>query len=205
MQAIKDQFFSRHNPRFIPILRHARIGIAGAGGLGSNVAVTLVRTGIGALVIADFDRVEASNLNRQQFFLSQLGETKVDALKSNLEKIHPFTLLEMHQIRINEENVVPIFGQCDILIEAFDTAESKEMLIETWCSAFPKKPIIVGSGLAGVGNNNALKTRQSGTLYICGDETTQLQGRISPMAPRVGIVANMQANCALEILFKGIQ
>lgn len=105
------------------------------------MAVTLVRTGIGALVIADFDRVEASNLNRQQFFLSQLGETKVDALKSNLEKIHPFTLLEMHQIRINEENVVPIFGQCDILIEAFDTAESKEMLIETWCSAFPKNPL----------------------------------------------------------------
>lgn len=203
MESLKHQFFSRHDPRYLPAIRKAVVGIAGAGGLGSNAAVALARAGVGRLVIADFDTVEATNLNRQQFFVSQLGEPKVVALQHNLQKINPFSIYEVHNGYVTAENATTIFSECQILIEAFDKAEMKEMLIETWCSSYPDRPIIVGSGLAGIGNTDALHTRQVDSIYICGDETTDIQPRISPMAPRVGIVAHMQANIALELIIKG--
>lgn len=203
MESLKHQFFSRHDPRYLPAIRDAVVGIAGAGGLGSNAAVALARAGVGHLVIADFDTVDATNLNRQYFFVSQLGEPKVSALQNTLQKINPFSEYEVHHTRITADNAAAIFSQCQILIEAFDTAEMKEMLIESWCSAYPDRPIIVGSGLAGIGNTEAIHTRQIDTIYICGDETTDIQPHISPMAPRVGMVAHMQANIALELIIKG--
>lgn len=203
MQSLEHQFFSRHDQRYLPAIRNAVIGIAGAGGLGSNAAVTLARVGIGRLVIADFDTVDATNLNRQQFFVSQIGQPKVHALRDNLQKINPFSQYETHSLRITSENATSVFSECQILIEAFDQAEMKEMLIESWCSAFPQRPVIIGSGLAGIGNTNALHTRRIDNIYICGDEISDIQPHISPMAPRVGIVANMQANIALELVIKG--
>jgi len=199
----KEEFFNRHDPKIVPILQKATIGIAGSGGLGSNVALSLVRSGIGNLIIADFDKIEASNLNRQQFFSDQIGMPKVIALLGNLSKISTFTNYQIHEIKLDEKNIPIIFKDADIMVEAFDKAVMKEMLIETWLTNFPEKPIIAASGLAGWGKNELLHTRKIDNLYICGDEETALQDNISPMAPRVGIVANMQANKVLELLLSG--
>lgn len=198
----KKDFFSAHDPKIVPILQKAVIGIAGAGGLGSNIAVSLARAGIGKLIISDFDKIEPSNLNRQQFFMDQIGTPKVIALLENLNKISPFTQYQVHEIKLNEENIPFIYKDVDIMIEAFDKAEMKAMLIETWLTNFPKKPLIAASGLTGWGKNEILHTRKIDNLYICGDEETNLIEGISPMAPRVGIVANMQANLVLELLLK---
>ncbi|MCF7793737.1 MAG: sulfur carrier protein ThiS adenylyltransferase ThiF [Candidatus Cloacimonetes bacterium] len=200
----KSDFFANHDPRIIPILQNSIVGIAGCGGLGSNAAFTLTRVGIGKLIFADFDKIEPSNLNRQQFFIDQIGYYKADALKANLSKISTFTEFEAYNIKLTEANIPEIFKDADIMVEAFDKAEMKEMLIDCWLEHFPQKPIIAASGLAGWGRNELLKTRKLENLYICGDEQTELQSGISPMAPRVGIVANMQVNLVLEILLKDL-
>lgn len=202
MEELEKQFFSQHDPKILSILRNSVVGIAGAGGLGSNVAFSLARAGIGTLIIADFDKIEPSNLNRHQYFIEQIGRSKVEALLENLRKINPFSKYEIHNLEINDDNISEIFADAEILVEAFDMAEMKKMLIESWVSQFPKRPIIAASGLAGFGKNEILHTRKIGSLYICGDEDTEVEEGISPMAPRVGIVANMQANLVLELLLK---
>lgn len=198
----QKDFFSKHDPKILPIIRKATVGISGAGGLGSNVAVTLARVGIGKLIISDFDKIETSNLNRQQYFIDQIEKPKVIALLENLKKINPFSEYQIHNIKLDENNIPLIYKDVDIMVEAFDKAEMKKMLIETWISHFPQKPIIAASGLAGFGRNELLHTKKIDNLYICGDEEAELQEGISPMAPRVGIVANMQANLVLELLLK---
>lgn len=202
MEELEKQFFSKHDPKILSILRNSVVGIAGAGGLGSNVAFSLARAGIGTLIIADFDKIEPSNLNRHQYFIEQIGRSKVEALLENLRKINPFSKYEIHNLEINDDNISEIFADAEILVEAFDMAEMKKMLIESWISQFPKRPVIAASGLAGFGKNEILHTRKIGSLYICGDEDTEVEEGISPMAPRVGIVANMQANLVLELLLK---
>jgi len=194
--------FSKHDPGVLSILKSSTVGIAGAGGLGSNAAVSLARAGIGTLIIADFDRVEPSDLNRQYYFIEQVGKPKVEALLENLKRINPYSHYQIHLVKLEPGNVAAIFGAADILVEAFDQAEMKQMLVDSWLSLFPQKPIIVASGLTGLGKNRKLHTRKVGNLYICGDEETEAGERISPMAPRVGIVANMQANLALELLVR---
>ena len=200
MKIAQEDFFSKHEPKILPIIRKATIGIAGAGGLGSNVSVSLARVGIGKFIIADFDKIETSNLNRQQYFIDQIGKPKVKALLDNLKKINPFSEYQIHHIKLDEKNIPVIYKNVDIMVEAFDKAEMKKMLIETWLSNFPDKPIIAGSGLAGFGMNDKIHTKKIGNLYICGDEETEVREGLSPMAPRVGIVANMQANLVMELL-----
>jgi len=202
MKDFEKQFLSKRDLRILSILSKSVVGIAGAGGLGSNVAVTLARTGIGKLVIADFDKIEPSDLNRQQYFIDQIGKPKVEALLENLKKINPLSEYEIHNVKINKNNISKIFRDVDILVEGFDRAEMKQMLVDAWLSRFPKKPIIVASGLAGYGKSERLHTRKAGNLYICGDEETECEECISPMAPRIAIVANMQANLVLELLMK---
>ncbi|MCK4289193.1 MAG: sulfur carrier protein ThiS adenylyltransferase ThiF, partial [Bacteroidales bacterium] len=182
------------------ILQTKTIGIAGCGGLGSNCAVALARVGVGKLIIADFDVVEKNNLNRQYYFFDQIGEKKVIALKDNIKKINPEVNVRTYNIKLNPESIVKIFNRCDIIVEAFDLAEMKQMIIEIVLSEMPGKPIISGLGVAGWGDNNSIKTRQIGDLYICGDEKTETSENMPPMAPKVGIVANMQANLVLEII-----
>jgi sulfur carrier protein ThiS adenylyltransferase len=196
------RLFSKHDPAVLAILETSTVGIAGAGGLGSNAAVSLARAGLGTLIIADHDRVEPPDLNRQYFFSDQVGKPKVEAVLENLKRINPYSRCLAHRVRVEPGNVAAVFGAADILIEAFDRAEMKQMLVDTWLSLFPEKPIIVASGLTGLGKNRRLHTRKVGNLYICGDEETEVGEGISPMAPRVGIVANMQANLALELLVK---
>jgi sulfur carrier protein ThiS adenylyltransferase len=176
------------------------VGIAGAGGLGSNCAVALARVGIGKLIIADFDSIVESNLNRQYFFYDQIGQKKVFALWDNIKKINPATIVEPHDLKLDPSKIVELFSGCDVIVEAFDLAEAKEMIIETVLEKLPVIKLITGNGLAGWGKNNVIKTEQTENLYICGDQTLEVSDDLPPLAPRVGIVANMQANQVLEIL-----
>lgn len=202
MTKLEKEIFSRHEAAVLAALRGATVGVAGSGGLGSNVAVSLARAGVGRLILADFDRIEPSNLNRQQYSVGQIGRRKVKTLQANLKQIAPFTKVRAHDIKVKPSNVDKLFGEADILVEAFDKAEQKGMLINSWLQLHPDKPIIAASGLAGYGGNSRLKTQRMGNLYICGDGESQCQPGISPMAPRVAIVANMQANLAVELLVK---
>ena len=178
-----------------------RIGIAGAGGLGSNCAVALARSGVGTLVIADFDVVEEANLNRQYYFTDQIGKSKTIALKENILRINPGAIIILNQEKLDKDNIVEIFSGCDLIVEAFDSSSMKEMLIETVQTKMPGIPIIVGSGMAGWGKTNDLRYRKiDDTLYVCGDESTEVTENLPPLAPRVSIVANMQANVVIELL-----
>jgi sulfur carrier protein ThiS adenylyltransferase len=180
-----------------------RVGIAGAGGLGSNCAAALARSGIGTLVICDFDIVEEENLSRQYYFTGQEGMMKTNALRDNLKTINPSTIVKVHQKKIIEADIPVIFGDCHIIVEAFDEAQMKEMMIKEVQKSLPGIPLIVGSGLAGWGKSNEIKCRRiDDSLYVCGDESTETDENTPPLAPRVGMVANMQANVVLEILMK---
>jgi len=181
-------------------LKNYTVGIAGVGGLGSNCAVALARVGIGKLVICDFDVVNETNLNRQYFFRDQLGMKKVRALKDNIKRINTVVVIITKDIKLDENNLADIYKNCDVIVEAFDLAGMKKMLIETCLSELPEKPIVLGLGMAGFGKSNSIRFRQSENLYICGDEKSEISENNPPLAPRVGMVANMQANTVLEIL-----
>jgi sulfur carrier protein ThiS adenylyltransferase len=182
------------------ILKNKSVGIAGCGGLGSNCAAALARAGIGTLVIADFDVIVESNLNRQYYFRDQIGMLKVFALKNNLERINPGVNVHAFDLRLCPSDIVEIFSHCDVIVEAFDKAEMKHMIIDAVSNHLPEKSLIVGVGMAGWGDNKSIHTRSSGKLIICGDEINEVSETNPPIAPRVGIVANMQANAVLEIL-----
>lgn len=181
-------------------LRTRSVGIAGAGGLGSNAAAALARAGVGCLVIADHDIVQGPNLDRQFYFLDQVGRLKVEALAENIRRIDPSCRVEAHPVRLDSESAERIFRDCDLVIEAFDSAEAKDMLVRTMLTRFPGRPIIAASGLAGWGRSNDMKARRSGDLTIVGDERTEVSSETPPLAPRVAMAAGMEANEALEIL-----
>ncbi|MEI7723961.1 MAG: sulfur carrier protein ThiS adenylyltransferase ThiF [Bacteroidota bacterium] len=183
-------------------LRTKTVGIAGCGGLGSNCAVALARVGVGTLVIADFDVVSQSNLNRQYYFFDQIGVKKTQALTENIRRINPEVSIVSHDLRLISENIPFIFAGCDLVVEAFDLADQKEMIIETILNEMPDMPLVIGLGMAGWGMNDAIHCRKADNLYICGDEISEISQELPPIAPRVGMVANMQANVALEILLK---
>jgi sulfur carrier protein ThiS adenylyltransferase len=180
-----------------------RVGIAGAGGLGSNCAAALARSGVGTLVIADFDIVEQANLNRQFYFSGQLGMKKTDALKENISKIDKDINVIVHDVKLTHKNIPLIFSGCDVIVEAFDRPQMKEMIIETVQLSMQGIHLVVGSGMAGWGKSGSIKCRKIDEyLYVCGDESTGVSEEIPPLAPRVGIVSHMQANVVVEILMK---
>lgn len=192
---------ARHTPGVHATVKKACVGIAGTGGLGSASAIALTRMGIGRLVLADFDVVEPSNLNRQQFFVDQLGQPKVLALRDTLARINPYVEVTAHYTRVDEDNIPEIFGTVDVLVEAFDHAEAKAMLASAFLQACPRTPLIVATGLAGHLPSNSIVTRKAGPfLYVVGDgEAAAGPGR-GLMAPRVGVAAHHQANAVLRIL-----
>ena len=178
-------------------LERTIVGIAGAGGLGSNVAVHLVRAGVRRLVIADFDVVSPSNLNRQFFFRDQIGRRKVEALAENLRRIEPDLELILHDVRLDAANLPSIFGACDVVVEAFDNVESKSAILST----LRDRPVVYASGLAGWGRSNAMKVRRLGAnLVLVGDCTSDIRSGLAPQSARVGIAAAMQANAVLSLL-----
>lgn len=192
---------SRHTPGVHTRLKQATVGIAGVGGLGSAVAVALARVGIGRLVIADFDVVEPSNLNRQQYFTDQIGCYKVDALVQNLRRINPYVTVESYRERLGPENIPVIFSDCRIVVEAFDRADMKAMLVNSVLESIPQSIVVAASGLAGFGPNNSITTRKiSQRLYLSGDSVSEAAPGSGLMAPRVGIAAHHQANQVVRII-----
>ena len=182
-------------------LENAKFGIAGLGGLGSNVAVSLARMGIGSLVLVDFDKVDKSNLNRQQYFSRHIGMYKTEALKEVLYDINSEINLESKNVYIHKENIDELFGDVDIIVEAFDKAESKAILVNTVLSKMAEKPIVAGSGMAGYFSSNSIQTRKvRNNFYIAGDEFSDIDLGYKPLAPRVNIVANHQANMVLRLI-----
>ena len=193
--------FKRNVIKVTESLHQKRVGIAGCGGLGSNIAVSLVRAGIKNLVLADFDIIEASNLNRQHFFLQDIGKYKVEALAEQLYNINPNISLTIINKELSKEDFFAIYGNCDILLEAFDKAENKKWLIEEWSVLFPDKAVICGNGISGYGNILDLRVKKIGNIYFCGDGVTDMSEGLC--SSRVLIVANMQANIAIELLVDG--
>jgi sulfur carrier protein ThiS adenylyltransferase len=181
-------------------LQKFTVGVAGCGGLGSNCAVALARTGIGRLVIADFDIITEDNLNRQYFFWDQIGTKKVFTLRENIIHINPNVLVFAHDLKLDENNIPDVFRNCDVIVEAFDLAEMKKMIIETVMTKMPDKYLVSAVGLAGWGNNDTIKTTYHNRLIICGDMQSEVSDDLPPLAPRVAIVANMQANIVLDLL-----
>ncbi|GAB4441405.1 MAG: sulfur carrier protein ThiS adenylyltransferase ThiF [bacterium] len=192
---------ARHTPKIHEKLKKASVGIAGVGGLGSNVAIALARVGVGKLIIADFDVVEPSNLNRQQYFIEQIGMLKVDAMRENLSRINPYVNVETFNVKLTENNIPEIFAAVSVIVEAFDRAEAKAMLINTVLEKMPEVKIVAASGLAGYGPNNDIKTvAMTKRLYIVGDFVSEAREGQGLMAPRVGIAAAHQANQVVRII-----
>ncbi len=178
-------------------LEQAVVGIAGAGGLGSNVAAHLVRAGVRRLVLADFDIVSPSNLNRQFFFQDQIGRRKVEALAENLRRIESGLELTLHDVRLDAANLPSLFGACDVVVEALDNVESKSALL----SALRDRPVVSASGLAGWGRSNEMQVRRLGAnLVLVGDCASDIRAGLAPQSARVGIAAAMQANAVLALL-----
>lgn len=181
-------------------LKESSVGIAGAGGLGSNAAVSLARAGIGRLVIVDYDKVEKSNLNRQYYFLNQIGKVKVKALKDNIKKINPSVKVEVYNEKLTKGSMDRYFKDVDVIIEALDSAEMKTAFVEEIMHKLPKIPVIAASGVAGYGHSERIVTKHLGNLYMVYDADAKSSDDDVLMAPRVCLMANWEANLVLELL-----
>jgi len=200
-ESLEALMAARHTPGVHKKLRQATVGIAGVGGLGSAVAIALARIGVGTLILADFDVVEPSNLNRQQYFVDQIGMPKVEALADNLARINPYVVLEQYECRITPDNLAPLFSTVDVMVEAFDRADQKAMLATHFGKLFPDTPIVLATGLAGHKPSNTIRTRKVGkSMIVVGDLKTAAAPGTGLMAPRVGVAAHHQANAVLRIL-----
>lgn len=181
------------------ILEHAVVGIAGAGGLGSNCALHLVRAGVRRFVICDFDVVSAANLNRQFYFRDQIGQKKIVALAANLRRIEPDLDLDLRDIRVDAAHAADVFRTCDIVVEAFDTTDAKMALLG---ALLPReRPIVAASGIAGWGRSGNLIVRRIGrNLVMVGDGERGIAPDCPPQAPRVALAAALQANAVVSEL-----
>ncbi len=180
-------------------IRGVRIGIAGAGGLGSNCAFNLVRCGFSNFVIVDYDIVEGSNLNRQFFFCDQVGKSKVEMLKENLLRINPEIGVDAVNKKIEKNNIRPIFKECDVVVEAFDKASYKKLIVETYMNS--KKLLVAASGMGGFGNSDKIITRKvRDNFYIVGDFISEVNDTCPPFSPSVNIAAAKQADAILSYI-----
>ena len=179
----------------------ATVAICGLGGLGSNIAISLAHAGIGKLILVDFDKVDITNLHRQQYKANQIGMNKTDALSENLKEIAPYIELETHTERVTEKNAVNLLQGADIICEAFDDAEAKAMLTNLVLETMPDKYLVAASGMAGFGSANSIKTRRiTNKLYLCGDGESDVQSEGSLVSSRVMLCAAHQAHTVLRIL-----
>lgn len=187
----------------LSLIQKTKIGIAGAGGLGSNIAVCLVRSGFRDFEIIDFDIVAIKNLNRQYYFLEDVGKPKVNALAERLKNINPDIIIKIERVRLGEENISSYFRDRDIIFEAFDEAGSKAWLLEQFGN--DGKLLIFGSGLAGFGNQLEIKTRKiKNYIYIVGDGVTCVESDNPPLAPRVTACASLMASIAVEAILNNV-
>lgn len=191
----------RHGEEMQKKFSSATVAICGLGGLGSNIAISLARAGVGKLILIDFDRVDITNLHRQQYKANQIGRYKTDALSENLKEISPYIENEPHTVRITENNAVELLKDADIVCEAFDEAECKAMLTNIMLEAMPDKYLVAASGMAGLGGANSIQTRKiTSKFYLCGDEVSDVKDDIGLISSRVMLCAAHQAHMVLRIL-----
>jgi len=191
----------RHTARIHKKIAQARVAICGLGGLGSTVAVLLARAGVGTLHLLDFDQVELSNLNRQQYLVTQVGQYKTEALKEVIMQIAPYCKVVTSRVKLNNSNISALLMQETIVCEAFDVAENKALLVNYVLENKPEIFLVAASGMAGYGRNNQIHTRKiASNFYLCGDEVSDCNKEIGLMAPRVALCAAHQANQILELI-----
>ena len=191
----------RHGEELQQKFSSAIVAICGLGGLGSNIAISLARAGIGKLILIDFDKVNITNLHRQQYKANQIGMNKTDALRDNLLEIAPYVAIETHTTCVTEENTAHLLQGADIICEAFDDAECKAMLTNLVIEEMPDKYLVAASGMAGFGSANSIRTRKiTSKFYLCGDEQSDVQSEGSLVSSRVMLCAAHQAHTVLRIL-----
>ena len=183
----------RHGKALQGKISKATVAVCGLGGLGSNISVSLARAGVGKLILIDFDRVDVTNLHRQQYKASQVGIYKTEALASNLQEIAPYVTVTCHNERMTEENFQTLLADADIICEAFDKAEALEKM--------PSKYLIAASGMAGMESANSIKTRKiTKHFYLCGDGVNDVADDIGLVSSRVMLCAAHQAHMVLRLI-----
>ena len=197
IQALDD----RHGIEFQKKISSTTLAVCGLGGLGSNIAISLARAGIGKLILIDFDKVDITNLHRQQYKANQIGMCKTEALQNNLKEINPYLETKIHTICLDESNAKDVLADADIICEAFDNAEAKANIVNFVLSEMPDKYIVAASGMAGLDSANLIKTRKvSKRFYLCGDEVSDIKDGIGLVSTRVMLCAAHQAHTVLRII-----
>ena len=197
IQALDD----RHGIEFQKKISSTTVAVCGLGGLGSNIAISLARAGIGKLILIDFDKVDITNLHRQQYKANQIGMCKTEALQNNLKEINPYLETKIHTICLDESNAKDVLTDADIICEAFDNAEAKANIVNFVLSEMPDKYIVAASGMAGLDSANLIKTRKvSKRFYLCGDEVSDIKDGIGLVSTRVMLCAAHQAHTVLRII-----
>lgn len=191
---------ARHTPKIHEQLKKGTVAILGLGGLGSNIASSLARVGVGKLILADFDTVEPSNLNRQNYFINDIGKLKTSATEDNIKRINPFVDVELINDKISKKNM-ELFSDADIIVEAFDNPNCKAEISNYVLIHMKDKYLVASSGMAGYYDSNIIKTKKiKDKFYICGDLVNEAKEGDGLMAPRVSICANHMANKVIQIL-----
>ncbi|MBU4407471.1 MAG: sulfur carrier protein ThiS adenylyltransferase ThiF [Proteobacteria bacterium] len=200
-EEMQHLLYARHSPGVQRLLQGKMVGIMGLGGLGSVVAIALARMGIGALLLADYDVVEPTNLNRQQYFVDQVGQKKTAALRDILQRVNPHVGVTVIDQRLIEDDIGVLFKKVHALVECFDDPAMKAAGLRAVLQHLPGVFYVCASGLAGYGDNNAIRTRRlySG-VYLVGDEVSAAAPGEGLMAARVGIAAHHQANQVVRLL-----
>lgn len=182
-------------------LQAATVAVCGLGGLGSNIAISLARAGVGKLILVDFDCVDVTNLHRQQYKACQVGLPKPEALLANLKEIAPYTEYETHFEKVTAENVATLLANADVVCEAFDNAEAKAMLVNAVLETMPQKFLVAASGMAGFDGGNTIRTRKiTDKFYLCGDGVSDVADGIGLVAPRVMLCAAHQALTTIRLI-----
>lgn len=200
-EVMREALNIRHGEELQNKISAARVAVCGLGGLGSNIAIALARAGVGHLHLIDFDRVDLTNLNRQQYAVGQLGQYKTDALRETLSLVSPYCDVTCDTIQVTEENLPDLLKAEDYICEAFDRAEAKAMLVSGVLEHFPEKYLVAASGLAGLGSANTIQTRRvSQRFYLCGDGTSDSSVGLGLVASRVLVCAAHEANMILRLI-----
>lgn len=196
-----EALIARHGQELHDRFSSATAAICGLGGLGSNIAIALARAGIGRLILVDFDRVDITNLHRQQYKAEQIGKYKTEALAANLLEISPYTEVKGVTEKVTADNFLELLEGADIVCEAFDNAEAKAMLVNGVLQKLPECYLVAASGMAGMGSPNRIETRRiTDRFYLCGDGVSDVEETMGLVAPRVMLCAAHQAQTALRIL-----
>ena len=197
MEDIREKVLERQDPIVNEKLKDAKVSILGCGGLGSNIAMTLARSGIGELYLYDFDLIEYSNLNRQNFTLDELGGDKAELTKKKIESTLPYVKCHNQNIYLDTESMDSIVDRTDIFIEAFDNKESKTMLFDYFVGR-QDKYLITGNGVSGLGELSDIKIKQIENVIMIGDFNSNPDEGL--YLAYVSLIANLEALTAIKII-----